>query len=239
MLVSEQGQRRQLQLELACARAALAEAGTQLARSRDAERQARHLSRHDGLTALANRGWFHQQVSAELSRVLAGQAPGLALCVLDLDAFKPVNDRHGHDVGDQMLRIVAARLQHGVRADDLTGRLGGDEFGCLLTGRLGRTQVGRLARQLIAAVAAPMQVGALLLAVRPSLGIALCPADGTTPESLFRCADAAMYRAKRAQSGLAFHTARCGSPEGGRAIPVRRAGLGAAMAACQPGPTAV
>jgi diguanylate cyclase (GGDEF)-like protein len=123
---------------------------------------------------------------------------------LDLDGFKPINDLHGHDAGDELLRIVAARLARSIRAEDMVCRLGGDEFACLLSDPLNRERLGHLACKLFDAVSAPLQLGPLKLTVRPSIGIAVCPTDGATTDALLKCADAAMYRAKRHQSGYAF-----------------------------------
>ena len=130
--------------------------------------------------------------------------PSLALLYLDLDGFKPINEHHGRAVGDSLLRIVAARLARAIRAGDCVGRMGGDEFACLLGGIDDRQQLSHLACKLFDAVSAPLQVGTLQLTLRPSIGIAICPADGATADTLLKRADAAMYRAKRSQSGYAF-----------------------------------
>jgi diguanylate cyclase (GGDEF)-like protein len=120
---------------------------------------------------------------------------------LDIDDFKSINDSYGHDVGDALLRIVAARLTRSLRADDLVGRMGGDEFACVVTAGQDREALGGLAGKLIDAVSAPMTIGPIELTVRPSIGIAACPADGATVELLLRRADMAMYRAKRLRCG--------------------------------------
>jgi diguanylate cyclase len=160
----------------------------------------------DPLTALPNRLLFEERLNQTLQRV--GRTPSaMAVLFIDLDGFKPINDAHGHDIGDQVLRIVAARLSRSVRSDDMVGRLGGDEFACLLSNLPSREQLCHLACKLVDAVAAPIQLGGLELTVRPSIGIATCPADGVTAPELLRNADAAMYRAKRSGSGYAFHGA--------------------------------
>ena len=123
---------------------------------------------------------------------------------LDLDDFKKVNDTHGHAVGDELLRVVAARLSRSVRADDVVSRLGGDEFACLLGDLPAREQLSHLACKVLDAVAAPCQIGPLRLHIRPSIGIAVCPSDGETADLLLEHADAAMYNAKRHRSGYAF-----------------------------------
>jgi diguanylate cyclase (GGDEF)-like protein len=127
---------------------------------------------------------------------------------LDLDDFKPVNDHHGHEAGDQVLRIVAHRLRHAVRADDLVCRLGGDEFACMLQDPLDRAQLSQMACKLFDAVSAPLKLCGVTLSVRPSIGIALCPDDADTTAALLERADAAMYLAKRRQLGYAFFDRR-------------------------------
>lgn len=171
------------------------------------ERRVQHLARHDDLTALPNRGFFRERLGDALAAV-EPRRETLAVLYLDLDGFKPVNDQHGHDAGDELLRIVAARLARAVRAEDMVSRLGGDEFGCLLSDAGDREQLGRRARKLLEAVSAPLRIGAVQLSVRPSIGIAVGPADGATAEALLKSADRAMYQAKRQGGGYAFFDAR-------------------------------
>ena len=203
-LVAQSKRCRQLELELADARASLREACTQLLGTQAEERRVRHLALHDSLTLLPNRSCFCTRLDQLLATAYP-QRPVLALLYLDLDGFKLINDTHGHEIGDEMLRVVAARLLRAVRADDMVSRLGGDEFACLLAGIADRRQLSRLARKLMDAVAAPLKVGELTLEVCASIGIALCPDDGATTQALLKMADAAMYRAKRQQIGHAFY----------------------------------
>ena len=203
-LVHEQKLREQLEQMVADARTALAQARTELAGSRDGERRARHLALHDNLTALPNGGYFREQLDQALVNAVLYKK-SLAVLYLDLDGFKPINDAHGHHAGDELLRIVAARLTRSVRAEDVVSRLGGDEFACLLTDLpRQREKLERLARKVFDAVSAPLQIDGLKLAVRASIGIAVCPDDGVTADALLRNADAAMYRAKRLEGGFAF-----------------------------------
>jgi diguanylate cyclase (GGDEF)-like protein len=205
---------RSVELALSQAQATLVTLRAELAGTRAAERQARHRALHDSLTSLPNRACFR----ARLEESIAHAEPtrqSLALMYIDLDGFKRINDTHGHAIGDEMLRMVAARLTRAMRADDVVGRLGGDEFAALLSvvppcaGRL-----ERLARELSDIVAEPFQLGERRLTVRPSIGIAVWPGDGATAEALLRHADAAMYRAKRAHTGHAFFDRHDGAVPG-------------------------
>lgn len=193
-----------LKMEVFDAHTALAQARAELRGTQAGERQARHRALHDGLTALPNRSFFMEELTLALG---ATRDPDMAVMYLDLDAFKPINDLHGHAVGDEMLRIVAARLARVMRSQDVVSRLGGDEFACLLKGLSDRERLHQLATEMHNAVSAPCRIGALTLSVRPSIGIACCPADGNSVEDLLNKADAAMYRAKRAGSGHVFFSA--------------------------------
>lgn len=192
-----------LEQELGELRATLEQAAAALLRTQAQEVHARHLANHDELTSLSNRSYFSQRLRAALDASAATAAP-LALVYLDLDDFKAVNDEYGHQAGDALLQIAAARLSRVVRSDDVLSRLGGDEFACLVTGALTRDQLQRFALKLYDALAAPCQLGKLSLAIRPSIGIARCPDDATSAEELLHQADAAMYAAKRAGTRFAF-----------------------------------
>jgi diguanylate cyclase (GGDEF)-like protein len=105
---------------------------------------------------------------------------------LDLDGFKLINDLHGHDAGDELLRIVGARLARVVRSGDMVNRLSGDEFACLLVDMPDREPLRRLACKLFESVSAPLKIGRLKVSMRPSIGIATCPRDGTSADPLLR-----------------------------------------------------
>ena len=207
MMAQERGRARRIERQLREAQALLATTRADLASTQAGERLAQHQALHDGLTRLPNRRSFQQRLQQALAAPAARQ-PAFAVLYLDLDGFKPINDLYGHHTGDELLRNVAARLAGMVRADDMVCRMGGDEFACLLQQPMDRAQLADLARQLVATVSAPLQVGDVALSVRASIGIAVCPADGDTPAALIKGADLAMYRAKRRQLGYAFFDRR-------------------------------
>lgn len=193
------------QVELAHLRAELTRLRAELLHSRMGETRARHQALHDGLTALPNRRHFGLSLAHAIDQHATGRpAPALALLYVDLDGFKAINDAHGHSAGDELLAIVAVRLSRALRGDDVVGRLGGDEFGCILRGVCERPTLRRLACKVFDAISAPIKVGDLFVGVRPSVGIAVFPSDGGSADELLHAADQAMYRAKREQTGYAF-----------------------------------
>jgi diguanylate cyclase len=202
-MVRDRNDQRRLERELDDARAALAQARQDFEDSHADELHARHLALHDELTALPNRRHCRERLDEALA-LAAARRTSAALLFLDLDGFKGINDRYGHETGDEVLRIVAARLSRAVRAGDIICRLGGDEFVCLPCGTLGAPQLAHLAGKLIDAVAAPLTLNGLHLEVRPSIGVAIFPEHGDNTESLLKAADAAMYRAKLRHTGFAF-----------------------------------
>lgn len=214
LLARSAAERDRLAAELAQSCAERVRLRRELASLRDGERRAWHAAHHDGLTRLPNREGFCERLQRELAR--AGNAPegrAVAVLYLDLDGLKSVNDAHGHLAGDQLLRIVAARLSRVVRREDMVCRLGGDEFACLVPAVPSRVQLQHLACKLFDAVATPLQIGTLVLSVRPSIGIALSPGDGATAQGLLHSADLAMYHAKRGGLGYSFFdpVQACGS----------------------------
>jgi diguanylate cyclase (GGDEF)-like protein len=206
-LTYELGRRQSLELAAFDAQAALAQALTALVGTQSRERRARHRALHDSRTSLPNRNYFRERLDHALADDRTA-CPALAVLYIDLDGFKAINDAHGHEAGDELLRIIALRLARAVRSEDMVGRLGGDEFACLLADLPGQQQLCRLASKLFNAVSAPVTICALRLTVRPSIGIAICPADGTTAEALLKSADGAMFRAKQDRTGYAFYDRR-------------------------------
>jgi diguanylate cyclase (GGDEF)-like protein len=168
-----------------------------------AEARAQTLARHDPLTGLANRRHFLEELNRRLT--LVGEEPhAFALMFVDLDRFKPINDVHGHAIGDQLLQVIATRLKGCIREDSFAARLGGDEFGVLLEGPGGREGVAAAARRVLAELASPILINGLKLSVGASIGIALCPEDGRDSAELLQRGDAAMLRAKEDRGAYKF-----------------------------------
>lgn len=192
-----------LEMAFVEAQTSLAQVKAALLGTQEDERRARHKAAHDDLTELPNRGYFVQRISHELSRSDVRQR-SFAVLFLDLDGFKGVNDNHGHAAGDELLRVVAARLRRLVRAQDMVCRAGGDEFACLIEGLHDRAQLALMASKIVESISAPCTLGGLQLSVQASIGIAIAPHDGWNADTLLRNADMAMYAAKRQHLGHTF-----------------------------------
>ena len=205
-LAQEFAVRDELLREIAQARLELARVHQELAGTQEQALQAQHLASHDALTELPNRACLHHRLSQLLPTAVA-EHRSLAVLFLDLDGFKLVNDTYGHAAGDELLRIVARRLARTVRREDTVARLGGDEFACVLDGLATREHAMVLATKLGHAVRAPCRIGDAVITVGVSIGVALCPGDGDSPDDLLLQADMAMYRAKRAGTCVAFFDA--------------------------------
>lgn len=175
---------------------ALAAAQAQLAaRNRELQRQATH----DPLTGLPNRSLLMDRLEQAIAR--AGRDGGrFAVCFLDLDKFKEINDSLGHAAGDNLLRATAQRLSACLRDGDTVARVGGDEFVLILADG-GGSQAAPAMRRVAAAVSRPLQLGGGEIGVGCSIGASFYPEDGDRVESLLAAADAAMYRNKKARRG--------------------------------------
>ncbi|MBI5255998.1 MAG: diguanylate cyclase [Burkholderiales bacterium] len=189
-----------LYLQVAAVRSGHEQLFVGIAKDRSLEAQAdalRTAAVVDPVTGLGNRrhvlGVLQQWTQAEPGRV----PRPFALLFVDLDGFKRVNDEHGHAAGDAVLRAVAGRLAHGIGREDAAGRLAGDEFVVLLHGVARAADAHTVARRLLAALAEPVQHGEVELHVTATAGVALCPRDGLSADTLLQHADAQMYRAKR------------------------------------------
>lgn len=164
---------------------------------REAEEKLRRMALHDDLTGLPNRLLFFDQLRTELAR--AGRHDyRFAVLYMDLDDFKNVNDRFGHDAGDGLLRGVADRIRDGIRAGDLPARVGGDEFVVLLPDVSGVEEARTVATRVAEELADPQIIGGAKLSCTASVGILLVDDSYDDPSAVLRDADAAMYEAKQA-----------------------------------------
>ncbi|MCK6405399.1 MAG: diguanylate cyclase [Rhodocyclaceae bacterium] len=149
----------------------------------------------DPLTGLANRTRFNDRFEQALTHANR-HGESLALCYLDLDRFKQVNDSLGHAAGDALLREVAQRMQAVLREDDLLARLGGDEFALLLCRTRDVRDIGHVARKIIDTLARPFDLAEGQAQIGVSIGVARFPADGGSARMLATAADSALYRVK-------------------------------------------
>ncbi|MBQ0746121.1 MAG: sensor domain-containing diguanylate cyclase [Marinobacter sp.] len=155
----------------------------------------KHLAFHDALTDLPNRTLLMDRIDQKLLHS-EREKSHFALMFLDLDGFKLVNDQLGHNVGDDLLKDVAKRLQALVRGSDTVARVGGDEFIFILNNPLGKDEISNVANRIVSSINKPVEVLGEVLQIGVSIGIAMFPADGQTSGNLIRNADTAMYAAK-------------------------------------------
>ena len=165
---------------------------TEIKRMQD---QMDHLAHHDPLTGLPNRALFYDRLQQALG-LARRQERNLALFYLDLDGFKAVNDRHGHEQGDHLLTMVAQRLASCVRESDTVARMGGDEFTVLLVDPAGVEAAERVACVILELLSRPFVHEGITSSIGVSIGISFFPRDGDDPDRLLFRADAAMYQVK-------------------------------------------
>ncbi len=169
-----------------------------ITRQRREEQRLKHLAQRDSLTGLLNRAGFE----AEIERLVReGGGAHLALLYVDLDRFKPVNDVHGHPVGDRVLQLFAQRLHQVVRDTDRVARLGGDEFALLLPGMREIAHVRRVADKVLLTAHEPFEIGRRSISIGASVGVALGVEAGGAWEDLLARADTMLYRAKQGGRG--------------------------------------
>lgn len=177
-------------------------------RERDREHQKfLALARIDPLTGLANRRIFDETLAARIA-LYSKLTPArcFALCYVDLDKFKPINDEFGHDVGDEVLNAISTRLRSALRGADFIGRQGGDEFLILLDTVQDTAAAAALAKRFLELLAEPLDTSAGAMQVGSSFGFALFPQHGTDTATLQKAADAAMYEAKKSRAGYHIFT---------------------------------
>ena len=155
-----------------------------------------HMATHDSLTGLPNRAAFDQRIAEATADLNVRETP-FAILLFDLDFFKGINDTHGHQAGDELLKYVAARAQSCIEPNDMLARLGGDEFVCLLPCTENPEQRARtIANKIMDVIEPDFSIGGERLMIGVSMGIALAPRDGTDADTLMKNADVALYRAK-------------------------------------------
>jgi diguanylate cyclase (GGDEF)-like protein/PAS domain S-box-containing protein len=173
---------------------------------RQAEEAAVAQALHDPLTGLANRRLLRDRL-VQAIRMSRREKNGLTLLLADLDSFKDINDSLGHDVGDEILRVVASRLEAATREVDTVARLGGDEFVVLMPGLATAEGAAQVAHKLRQRLAEPMQVAGLSFQVQASFGVIVSPIHGNDPSILLKRADVAMYQAKATSTGCSVYDA--------------------------------
>jgi diguanylate cyclase (GGDEF)-like protein len=176
--------------------------GRDIRRLRSNEHVLEFEATHDALTGLLNRRGFEQALQQVIAQSSGTPASQFSLVVADLDHFKDINDRLGHQAGDQVLMVVAARLRDGFRDADVVARVGGEEFAALLRGLdpMAAVQIAERVRENVAGT--PVNLGGThkskTAPITISLGVAAFPQDGTSGAGLFHAADQALYKAKNA-----------------------------------------
>lgn len=159
---------------------------------------------YDFLTGLPNRVLLRDRIDHAI-RSVGRRDASLALCVMDLDRFKEINDTFGHQFGDLLLKEFAHRLRGLLRTVDTVARLGGDEFAVLLPEAGDAGDAALMAEKILAALERPFTIEGQAIDVSASIGIALCPRDGDDWTTLLRCADVAMYAAKQSSEGYVIY----------------------------------
>ncbi len=160
------------------------------------EEELEKLANYDALTNLPNRSFLKAYLTKALSKVKRDKT-SLALILFDLDRFKDVNDSYGHTVGDELLEVVAHKLQSRLREGDIVTRLGGDEFAVILENIAHENDVARIAKELLHSISTPCKLSnSLEIHIDSSAGIALAPKNGNSVEELLQHADSALYQAK-------------------------------------------
>lgn len=159
------------------------------------EQRIHYLAHYDVTTGLPNRALFNDRLRQSVLAAKRYQA-NLALLFIDLDKFKPVNDRYGHDTGDQLLKEVAQRIRGCIRESDTAARIGGDEFVLLLPGTNTEQNVIAVANKVLQEIELPFEIEGHSISISASIGIAIYPEHGDDMRNILKHADHAMYQAK-------------------------------------------
>lgn len=167
-----------------------------ITRLKQTNEQIAHLAHHDALTGLPNRTLFQDRLNQAIAKARR-EKESIAVLFLDLDGFKLINDTYGHDVGDEVLRQTAKRILLCVRDSDTVARIGGDEFTVILGNVTTPGSTDRVVGKIVESIADSYVLNGKSCSLSVSIGIALYPDHGETPEQLLKIADAAMYLAKQ------------------------------------------
>lgn len=174
-----------------------------ITQAKEQQKSLEHLAYHDALTKLPNRVLFSSRLQKTLAHAERTREV-VAICYLDLDEFKPINDQFGHETGDQLLVMLAERLQSNLRKQDTVARLGGDEFALLLSGLHSAIEYTQTLDRILAAIEAPFHIDNHAFSISASIGYTVYPNDKNPPDTLLRHADHAMYHAKT-HGGKQYH----------------------------------
>jgi len=174
-----------------------------LTERRESEMRLDKLANHDPLTGLPNRTYFQVYLEHAIAQC-ARKGGQISLLFIDLNRFKHINDSRGHEIGDEVLRIIADRLGIALRGDDFVARLGGDEFAVVMSHPKTLRAASRVAQKLIETLAEPFKLDSHTYTVSSSVGISVYPDDASDANTLLRQADMAMYRAKLKRSGFEY-----------------------------------
>ena len=169
---------------------------TNIAEQKEQEKRLQDLAHFDTLTGIPSRFLFLDRLGQSLAQ-LSRTKTRVALLFIDLDDFKPINDTHGHEAGDTVLKTIAERLVHAIRSSDTAARLAGDEFVILLTNLDAKTNLHALCTKILAIIQEPIAYKEISLHVGASIGVCVAPDHGTSVETLLACADEAMYTIKK------------------------------------------
>ncbi len=165
------------------------------ARLQESQQSLHHLAYHDNLTGLANRALMDDRIAQAIERARRNSSM-VAVLLVDLDRFKPINDSYGHAIGDEVLKLIATRLEDCVRSSDTVARIGGDEFVVVLDSLRSTEHADRVADSIAASLAKTFPVAGDQIVIGASVGLALYPVHGMDAQSLIKKADQAMYQAK-------------------------------------------
>lgn len=179
--------------------------GRDITEAKRAEQQVIHLATHDVLTGLPNRLLFDRSLQREIRGRSTGTDEGLAVLFIDLDGFKAVNDRLGHEIGDELLKVMAERFRSSVRSKDMVARLGGDEFVAMLVDVPSTEDLDRAARRLLQCAKEPVHLAGTEIRLSASVGVSRYGIDAHDAREILKNADHAMYAAKlRGKNAIAY-----------------------------------